>query len=65
MRCMKCGWNTKIIETRLTPNNETLRRHKCDNCGFQFYSKEQYVDSEEIKIVLKDARASYPCRMKT
>ena len=49
MFCLECNSKTKVMESRVTAQNITIRRHKCKSCGLLFYTKEEYVDYSEIK----------------
>lgn len=41
MKCPKCGAKTRVVETRSEDiYNETYRKHKCENCGHVFYTRE-------------------------
>ena len=44
MRCPECFGVVKALETVHTPENEILRRRKCDDCGHQLYTVEFEVE---------------------
>lgn len=49
MFCLECNNKTKVIESRVTEQNITIRRHRCKSCGLIFYTEEEYVDYSDIK----------------
>jgi transcriptional regulator NrdR family protein len=52
MRCSKCGWQAKVMDSR-TSGILTVRRYKCRNCGRIFFTKERGVDYEVGKSALQ------------
>jgi transcriptional regulator NrdR family protein len=59
MRCINCGEDTKITETRVNANNEPIRQHKCLKCNTIFFTKEQVVPYEEISTEINAVRNAY------
>lgn len=45
MNCIKCGGDTRVIDSRPNQNtNECYRKHECKRCGEVFYSLEFAID---------------------
>lgn len=40
MNCPVCNGETKVVDTRHTPKNETYRKRKCKKCGDIFFTLE-------------------------
>ena len=36
MKCTRCGSDTSVLDSRLTPENFTRRRRECTGCGHRF-----------------------------
>ena len=44
MTCPKCGGRMRGKDTRCTPENETIRKRKCDDCGEIMFTLEFEVE---------------------
>ena len=53
MLCPKCGYDTKVCDTRYDKKeNEVFRRHVCKECGHEFFTVEFEVDMNEKFVSL-------------
>jgi transcriptional repressor NrdR len=56
MRCPYCNAeNSKTLETRDSPENNTRRRRECVSCGKRFTTYE-YVETVELMVRKKDGK---------
>ena len=55
VRCPKCGWKLKVIETRYT-SKVVMRIRECTECKKRFYTKEDIVPKESIEKALAKSR---------
>lgn len=57
MTCPKCGGRMLGKDTRYTPENETIRKRKCDKCGNIMYTLEFEVElTEQLIAASKEAK---------
>jgi len=57
MRCPNCGTlHNKVIDSRLTPEETSIRRRRiCQSCGFRFTTYE-YMDRIPLIVIKKNGR---------
>ena len=55
MRCSKCGWELKVIESR-SIDDVVIRYRVCKNCGNNIYTEECIVEHGKIKAKFAKAR---------
>ena len=64
MKCIDCGDKTIVTDSRHTSSGIVIRRHKCVSCGSAFYTKEEYIDYEDIKEELNATRVELRKKVK-
>lgn len=64
MKCIDCGNKTIVTDSRHTSSGIVIRRHKCVFCNSTFYTKEEYVDYEDIKEELNATRVELRKKVK-
>ena len=56
MLCPKCrSLNNKVIDSRLSKNEVSIRRRQCLDCDFRFSTIEEIMRSE-LQVVKRDGR---------
>lgn len=60
MKCPICKGKKAVIDTKeLKALNMTIRRNKCSECGFRFYTVEKFsspVDKPKYRKMWEDAK---------
>ena len=54
MNCPYCGaesQRTRVVLTRKSPDNQRVRKRKCLDCDFVFFSLETVISAGQIKHV--------------
>jgi hypothetical protein len=69
MNCLKCGSDTKVLESRLNESNSVRRRRMCLACGERFTTMETvgdhgYVAPSRPKAAPKPAKKATPEQIK-
>lgn len=39
-KCIDCGSETSVVDSRLKPDGSIMKRRKCTNCGYTFRTTE-------------------------
>lgn len=56
MKCPMCGDDTKVLDSRLTSDDITVRRRReCAKCGFRFSTIEE-IEILDIVVIKRDGR---------
>ena len=56
MRCPSCGDEvTRVIDTRVSGEQEIRRRRECEECGFRFTTRER-IELQVPKVIKRDLR---------
>lgn len=59
MKCVKCGYATRVTTTYQNADQTTKRRRECIDCGFRFTTREHpQVDTMEVFDVEETAKAN-------
>lgn len=45
--CPKCGGSTSVKDSRPTERGDTVRRRKCDDCGYRYSTYEMLFGPHE------------------
>ena len=56
MYCVECGVKVPVEDSRHTKTGIVIRYHICPDCGCKFWTKEEYVDYEDIKEEHKEIK---------